>query len=201
MFDEINTDKIIRKFLTNTARINHCISTANFMKKYANLFNINEKQAYYAGLLHDLAKEMSNKKILKLADSFFRRNIVNINYYNYKKKHPGLMHGVAAAEILFKKYKINNLEILESVCYHTCGGSNITDLSIFTFVSDFCEPFRENQNSKNVYNIIVKENNLYKANLYTYIYLIKRLLQKQKVIVQDSLDGYNFALSLYKNTI
>ena len=198
MIKNIYPNKILERYLKNENRINHCISTAHFMKKYAKKFNINQNDAYCAGLLHDLAKEMSVDKILKLSESFVKRKIINIKYYEFKKKHPVLLHGVASAEIIIKKLKINNKDILESVCNHTCGGSNMSDLSIFTFVSDFCEPLRKHYTSKKVYNIIVKEEELYKAYLYTYIFLIQRLLEKQKIIIPDSIDGYNFALKLYK---
>ena len=197
MFKNIEPIKILKNHLKDEIRINHCISTADFMRNHAKQFNIDQDHAYISGLLHDLAKEMPVEKILKLSEIFFKRKIINIKYYKFKKKHPVLLHGVASAEILNEKYGIENKEILEAVCNHTCGGSNISDLSIFTFVSDFCEPLRSYTPSKIVYKIIVKEKNLYKACLYTYIYLIKRLVNKQKVIIPDSIDGYNFSLKLY----
>jgi HD superfamily phosphohydrolase YqeK len=40
----------------NKDRYNHSISTAKFMKKYAECYNIDKGKAYIAGLLHDLAR-------------------------------------------------------------------------------------------------------------------------------------------------
>lgn len=199
MFKNIEPIKILKKYLKSKIRIDHSISTASFMKKYAKQFNINQDYAYYAGLFHDLAKEISDNKIIELTESFIERNIINIKYYDYKKKHPVLLHGVASAEIILNMYGIDNKEILEAICNHTCGGNDLSDLSIFTFISDFCEPLRKYPPSRKIYKIIVKEKKLYKAYLYTYIYLIKRLLIKKKIIVPDSIDGYNYALRLYKD--
>lgn len=198
MIDESTYIEFLKKHLKDQDRINHSISAADFMKKYAHKFDIDEEHAYISGLLHDIAKDFSHKEIIKLSRSFIKRKIVEIRYFEYKEMYPGVLHGVAAAEILIKELKLNNKEILEAVCNHTCGGSNLSDLSIFTFVSDFCEPLRNYSHSKKVYKIIVKENNLYKAYLGSYIYLIERLLVKQKFIIPDSIDGYNFALKLVK---
>ncbi len=198
MTDDSTYIKFLKKYLKDEDRINHSISTANFMKEYSEKFNINKDEAYISGLLHDLAKDIPINKIIELSKSFIKRKIIEIKYFDYKKNHPGVLHGVAAAELIIKNLKLNNKEILESVCCHTCGGSNISLLSIFTFVCDFCEPLRNYSPSKKVYKIIVKENNLYKAYLYSYIYLIERLLVKQKFIILDSIEGYNSALKLYK---
>src|SRR4030042_4344239 len=100
MVDESNYIKFLRKYLKNEDRISHCISTANFMKEYAQKYNIDKDDAYISGLLHDLAKDTTNSKILELSKSFIKRKIVEIKYFEYKKKHPGVLHGVAAAEIM-----------------------------------------------------------------------------------------------------
>jgi nicotinate-nucleotide adenylyltransferase len=198
MINEVNYIEFLKKYLKDNNRIDHSISTALFMKEHAQKFNLNKDQAYISGLLHDLAKDFSHEEILNLSRSFVNRKIIDIKYFEYKEKHPGILHGVAAAELVIKELKIYDNDILESICCHTCGGSNISLLSIFAFVCDFCEPLRNYSPSKKVNKMIVKESDIYKAYLYSYIYLIERLLVKQKFIIPDSIDGYNSALKLYK---
>ena len=69
MLKNIEPIKILKNHLNDKIRINHCISTADFMKKHATHFNIDQDSAYISGLLHDLAKEMPIEKILALTAS------------------------------------------------------------------------------------------------------------------------------------
>ena len=190
--------EILKEHIKSKDRITHSISTANFMKKYARIFNIDIKKAYISGLLHDIAKEFSHDKIIKLADSFKKRKLLLIKDFNFKKKHAFLLHGVASAEVLIRDLDINDIEILEAACYHTLGGVNISNLSKFTFISDYCEPLRKSTLSNEIHKILTKENNFEKAYYYTYVHLVKVLLKKEKIICHESLEGYNEALRLWK---
>jgi predicted HD superfamily hydrolase involved in NAD metabolism len=188
-------DNLLNSYLS-PARLNHCTSTANFMKKYSKFFNIDKKNAYIAGLLHDIAKELSNKKIIELSIKFKNRKFFEIEYFEFKLKHPNLLHGVASAEIMHTLLNITNNDILKSACSHTFGGRNLSDLQKLTFISDYCEPLRNYPPSKKVHNILVKEKDLNKAYLYTYIYIIQRVTKKQKLICPESIDGYNEAVRI-----
>lgn len=191
-----NYIKFLSKYISGK-RFRHSISTANFMKQYAKYFNIKKEIAYLAGLLHDIAKELSNKKIISLSNNFKKRNIVKINYFEFKKNYPALLHGVASAEILFTKMNIDDYQILEAACYHTQGGPNISDLSKFTFISDYCEPFRNYVHAIKIRNIITNERKLNKAYYFTYTYLIQGLIKRKKIICPESIDGYNYSLKIY----
>jgi predicted HD superfamily hydrolase involved in NAD metabolism len=168
------------------------------MKKYAECYNIDKGKAYIAGLLHDLAKEFSSAEILKLSTKFKKRKICNIEYFDFKKKHAFLLHGAAAAEIMYTELKIKDPEILQAVVHHTLGGKNLSILSKFTFMADYCEPLRDYKLSKDIYNMLVKEKDFNKAYFYTYVYLIERILKKENYICLESIDGYNDALMYYK---
>ena len=192
---------ILRKYIKTDYRINHSLSTAKLMKKYAKEFGLNKKKAYIAGLLHDLAKELSIDEILKLSENFIKRQIIDIYHYDFKKNHGFLLHGVASAELLVRELNIMNKEILEAVCCHTYGGKSISKLSQFTFMADFCEPYRNYIPSKKVYKELIKNKNFYKAYYMSYLFLVKRLVKKRKTIILDTIEGYNEALILLKNSL
>ncbi|HOJ63608.1 MAG TPA: bis(5'-nucleosyl)-tetraphosphatase (symmetrical) YqeK [Spirochaetota bacterium] len=197
MFDNI----ILKKYLTNEKRISHSISTAMFMKKYAIFFDIDPEKAYFAGLYHDIAKEMPIEDVIKLAKNFKNRDIFEIKYFDFKVNNPVLLHGVAAAEILIKEYNITDREILISICQHTTGGVNLPRLAQWTYLADYCEPLRKYSDSMKIRKIITKEKNFYKAYYYSYNYILSHLLDKNKLICAEAIDGYNEALQLYENSI
>ncbi len=193
--------KDYKSFLKNyikKERYDHCVSTADFMKKHAGIYNIDKNKAYLAGLLHDLAKEQDNSRMLELSETFKSRKIIDINYFDFKKEHVFLLHGVASAEIMYSVLDIRDEEILEAVCSHTLGGKNIGLLSKFTFMADYCEPLRTHHLSKEIHDILVYEKNFNKAYFYTYVYLIERILKKKNYLCPESIDGYNEALRIWK---
>lgn len=192
-------EKILRSYNLKAKRIEHSISTAVFMEKYAVSFKIDKKRSYVAGLLHDIAKELSNEKIIKLSDTFYKRKICKIKYYNFKRSFPILLHGISSAELLYSKHGIKDKKILNAVCRHTTGGMGISKLSKYTFLADYCEPKRDYPNSKKVHDILVKEKDFYKAYFYSYYFLIKRLVENNKKICPESIQGYNEAYEIYKN--
>lgn len=191
---------LLKKFLTKE-RYAHSISTALFMKKNAVFFHIDEQNAYTAGLLHDIAKDMTKKEITGLALKFSERNILTINHLDYKLNHPTLLHGAAACEIMVNDLKILDKNILQAVACHTTGGAGISKLAMYTFMCDYCEPRREYHLSKTVNEMLTVDKNFSKAYYYTYVFLIERLLKKQTTICMESIEGYNHALNMWKSEI
>lgn len=192
---------ILKKHLSNEKRISHSISTAIFMKKYALFFGINPDKAYFVGLYHDIAKEMNIEDTIKFAKRFNDRKIFEIKYFDFKINNPVLLHGVAAAEILVTEYNIQDIEILISVCQHTTGGKHLPKLAQWAYLADYCEPLRKYGDSLKIRKMITKEKNFYKAYYYSYNYILSHLLEKNKLICAEAIDGYNEALQIYESTI
>ena len=195
----INFEEAFNKYVKNKKRKKHCISTANFMKKYANYFGINEEKAYISGLVHDIGKELSDEKIIELTLSFQKRELIEIKFFDFKKRFPFLLHGVASAEIMIGELDITDISLLSAAIFHTTGGINLDKLSKFTFLSDFCEPTRAFNEAKIVERVITKKFNFDKAYFLTYQYILIDLAKRMVEICPDSIEGYNEALSLIKN--
>ena len=48
MIESLNPDDILKKYLTNSKRIAHSVSTGLFMEQYAEVADVDPKQAYIA---------------------------------------------------------------------------------------------------------------------------------------------------------
>ncbi len=192
---------VLKKYLKNEKTISHSISTAMFMKKYAGFFDIDTEKAYYAGLFHDIAKDLEIEKVIELAKNFIKREIFEIKYFDFKLKNPLLLHGVAAAEILVNDYNVKEIDILMAVSQHTIGGANLPKLAQFTYFADYCEPLRKYDDSLKIRKIVTKEKNFYKAYYFSYNYILNHLLSKNRLICPEAIDGYNEALQIYENSI
>ena len=190
---------ILDGYIENKKRKKHSISTANFMEKYAPLIGVDPEKSYIAGLLHDIGKYQDKDRIVEMAESYDARGIEHINYFDFKKEHPFLLHGVASAEILLSTGIINDNELVLAISHHTTGGADISRLAKYTFISDFCEPMRKYKESKKVRNVLIKKKDFERAYFLSYYYLIESLIERKMEICIESIEGYNDSLIILKN--
>ncbi len=190
----MNYEDILGKYLSNNKRIAHSISTGMFMRQYADIAGVDPDTAYITGILHDVAKELPNEEMIRLSTIMRDRNLYKIDYFDYKKANPSLLHGVAASEILYSDLNIKDIEILKAVAHHTTGGANLSMLSKFAFMADFIEPLREYKDSVKIRNIFVSERNFQKCLFLSYLSLLKNLVEKKRNICLESVEGYNECL-------
>lgn len=95
------------------------------------------KKAELAGLLHDCAKQISDKDMIHLCEA----NNELISDMEYEQ--PFLLHGKAGACIARDKYGIDDEDILNAMRFHTTGRADMTLLEKIVFVADYIEPGRK----------------------------------------------------------
>lgn len=98
-------------------------------------YDLNAAQT--AGLLHDCAKCIPNKKKLKLCEQH------QIQLTDFEKNHPVLIHAKLGAYIAEDKYDIVDPEILSSIVWHTTGKPAMTKLEKIVYIADYIEPLRD----------------------------------------------------------
>lgn len=97
-------------------------------------YDIHDAQA--AGLLHDCAKCIPNKKKLKMCSEH------KIPVSDFEEKHPFLLHARLGAYIAQHKYGIEDPRILSAITYHTTGKPAMSLLEKIVFIADYIEPMR-----------------------------------------------------------
>lgn len=97
-------------------------------------YDVSDAQA--AGLLHDCAKCIPNKKKLKMCSEH------NIPATDFEKKNPFLLHAKLGAYIAREKYGIQDKEILSSIVFHTTGKPGMSLLEKIVYIADYIEPMR-----------------------------------------------------------
>ena len=115
MKDASDNKKIIKylKKNINPDRLEHVIGTAECAVKMAKAYGTDSDKAEKAALLHDCAKEESDKKLIKRAKDY------GFEIDEMYTRIPQLLHGAAGALIAKTKFGIEDPDILEAVCYHT----------------------------------------------------------------------------------
>lgn len=95
------------------------------------------EKARIAGLLHDCAKCIPNKKKWKLCDKY------HVLLSECEQQNPFLIHAKLGVAIAREKYGIQEEEILSAIRWHTTGKDHMTDLEKIVYIADYIEPHRD----------------------------------------------------------
>lgn len=177
----------IKEDLKNTLserRYIHSLGVMEMAVELAKIYNVDEKKAELAGLLHDNAKEMTPEELLKYVDDN------NIKISEVERINTQILHGKVGADIAKKKYGVSK-EIQEAIEFHTTTNPNMNTLDKIVFVADKIE-----LNRKSATYDIESERELAKKDLDgAVIFIINSnitsLIQKDKLINEESIQTRN----------
>lgn len=143
----MNTQEIIVKLRNDLEenRFNHVLrvrDTAIELNERLNL-NLDKEKVEYSALLHDCAKG--------LEDFYFNlfKEKYNLNEDEIFKVRV-IAHAILGAIAVKEVFGIDDLEISETVRWHTTGCSDMTILEKLIFLADFIEPGREFDDAQKV---------------------------------------------------
>lgn len=113
-------------------RFAHSKSVAQLCAALAKCHQVSEKQAYCAGILHDVCKEWDKERLYRYLKPLDEKRLT---------EPAAIWHGYAAAYYVSKCFGIHDAEILQAI-YHHVKGSNQSKLSMILYVSDKLDPTR-----------------------------------------------------------
>jgi predicted HD superfamily hydrolase involved in NAD metabolism len=186
--------KIIKYLKKNIRqkRFDHVMGTAECAVKMAEAYGADADKAETAALLHDSAKELSDKTILKKAKKYgFEIDKMYLDI-------PQLLHGAAGALIAGEKFGIEDADILEAICYHTVPKPHMCDLAKIIYVADKIEKTRTFSDVKEIREAVGR-----KSLDHVFLMTLKRVklshILNNKPLHPASLATYNHIVSsLYK---
>lgn len=138
----MNKNKDLQKLKEKVAKVQdekrflHTIGVEYTAAALAMRYEINVSDAQIAGILHDCAKCLSNKKQLEICEE----NRIAIS--DTEKRNPFLLHGKVGAYLAQNKYGIEDENILNAIRFHTTGRKGMSDLEKIVFIADYIEPGR-----------------------------------------------------------
>lgn len=121
------------------ARYKHTLGVASTAVCMAMRYEVDLDTANLAGLLHDCAKCIPDKKKYELCAKY------KLNLSDAEKRNPSLIHAKLGAYIASDKYGIREKDILSAIAWHTTGKGNMTLLEKIIFIADYIEPGRTKQ--------------------------------------------------------
>lgn len=135
-YDFVKMQKKLEKYLDED-RFQHTLGVMYTSTALAMAHGCDMKTAQAAGLLHDCAKCIPNKKKLKMCES----NKIPVS--EFEKTHPFLLHAKLGAFVAEDKYGVRDREVLSAIMYHTTGKPEMSLLEKIIYIADYIEPGRD----------------------------------------------------------
>ena len=171
-------------------RYNHSIMVADFAKKLATIYKIDQDETYIAALTHDIAKELSIEENKYYIEKY------NLPKYLLEEKYTKIIHADIGACVAKELYNANE-NIYSAIKYHTIGNINMNTLAKIVFISD--KVARENLNQELEEIKQLSLTNLDKSILKYLLYQKDKLSIKEKELHQDTKELLNSLLSKVGN--
>ncbi len=121
------------------SRFAHTLSVAYTAGNLAALYGASVEKAVRAGLLHDIAKPLSDEELMR----YCFKNGLPVS--EAEKRAPYLLHGKVGARIAEEEFGETDPEILAAITWHTTGRPGMSLLEKIIFIADYIEPFRYKQ--------------------------------------------------------
>lgn len=170
---------IVRKRVTEKRYI-HTLGVEEKAVELAKKYGVNEEKVRVAAILHDIAKSMKIDKMEEICKANFSDELTEEDM-----KISEILHGFVGYIIVRDELKIDDIEILEAIKYHTIGKKGLSLLGRIIYIADGIEKNR-------VYPGVDKIRELVNRNLDEgIIYEIDR-----KIVYLESVGG-----KIHKNTL
>jgi len=180
------------KTILSEKRYLHSIGVMEKAMELAKIFGEDEEKAAYTGLVHDIAKEMTEEQLLEYA------NKNDILLTKEDKIVSSMLHGIVGADIVKQKYGFTK-EMQDAIYYHTTGRENMTLLDKIVYVADKSEERTRNSEHANKLREITKKKGLEEAFLFVLEdWTIPKSIEKRKIIHPNSIYARNDIISKLK---
>lgn len=121
----------------DTKRYEHTLGVAYTSAALAMRYGEDIQKAEIAGLLHDCAKCLDNDKRIQIC----KKN--NIEITEAEQQNPFLLHAKVGGYLANAKYKIEDEDIINAICFHTTGRPGMSLLEKIVYIADYIEPGRD----------------------------------------------------------
>lgn len=167
-------------------RWQHTLGVATTAVQLAERYGCNPAKVKLAALCHDCARELPKAAALKHLLEF------GILADEMEASYPVLLHGPIAAELVRRRFGIDDPAVLDSIRYHTTGRPRMCRLERILYVADTIEPGRRFTGVDELRRLAMTD--LDKAVLACMDAAIRYLLNRGAVIHPRSLSARNWLL-------
>ncbi len=140
--------KVIEKLKNDSHRLNHVLGVYQTSLELAKVYQCDQNFVGIASLYHDYTKNDSIEA---------QKAILTKEEFAKYESYPVMYHALSAARHLENDFKIKNIEILNAIKSHIWGRPYMSIYEKIVFVADYCEPNRTFFDTKEIYDLAVKD--------------------------------------------
>ncbi|MBO5164372.1 MAG: bis(5'-nucleosyl)-tetraphosphatase (symmetrical) YqeK [Ruminococcus sp.] len=187
-----NTDekkKYLKEHLSQK-RYQHSLNVAAECRKLAEKYGEDPDKAYFAGLLHDVCKELpaEEQKRLVLESGFA--------VCREELETRSLWHAVAGAYFVKSVFGVEDIDIINSIRFHTVGRAGMTRLEEIVYLGDLVSADRSYKDVDKMRKAVYSDLN--GAMLEAFNFSLKNVVKKGGLLPVCTVEGYNFYTRLLK---
>ena len=166
------------------SRFLHSVGVAETAAFLGERFQLDIEQCRVAGLLHDCARQYSDKQLHAEAD---RRGI---SYGEVDKAMPLLLHAYIGASLVKEDYGVTDQAICQAIFRHTVGGAGMTELDKVIYFADMIEPNRDYPQVEELRRLsrLASLDEMFFAGL---VQSLNFVLKKGSLVHPDTVTAYN----------
>jgi len=177
-----NVKEILRTRLSEKRYI-HSLNVADECRHLAQIYDSDEEKAYFAGLVHDICKELPVDQLKqKAVDS-------NLAISKAELETKALWHAIAGAGFVKNDMKINDIDIINAVRFHTVARAGMTKLEEIVYIGDLISADRTYKDVKRFRKLAYQE--LDKTMLEAVVFSIQSVIEKRGLIPEYTIQAYN----------
>ena len=182
-YDPEQKKKYLKEHLS-AKRYQHSVNVADECRKLAEKYGEDPDKAYFAGLLHDICKELPDdeQKALVLESGY--------TVCREELDTRSLWHGIAGAYFVKKEFGVEDIDILNSIRFHTVGRAGMSRLEEIVYMGDLISAERDYKDVDKMRKLAYTDLNA--AMREAFAFSMKSVIKKGGVIPICTAEGYNF---------
>ena len=184
MLYDVDTKKKYLKEQLSSKRYSHSVNVAEECRKLAKQYGEDPEKAYFAGLLHDVCKEIPDAQqkelVLKSGFAVCREEL----------ETRSLWHAIAGAYFIKSDFGIVDIDIINSIRFHTVGRAGMTRLEEIVYLGDLISADRDYKDVDKMRRLAYSDLNA--AMLEAFAFAVKSVVKKGGLVPLCTAEGYNF---------
>ena len=179
-FDE---NRAFLKARLSKKRYTHSLNVAHEAQRLAELYGEDPEKAYFAGLMHDVCKELPAEE---------QEELVRASSFAVSKEElvtKPVWHGIAGAYCLQVRMGVTDPDVLNAVRYHTVGRAGMTRLEEIVYLADLISEDRTYDGVEQMRQLCLTSINA--AMLEGIRFSIETTLKKGGYLPPVTVEAYN----------
>lgn len=182
LFDVENIKDFLKNRLSEK-RYTHSLNVADECRKLAARYGEDEERAYYAGLVHDICKELPADELRKMA----AESGLGVSEAELETK--ALWHAVAGAAFVRDSLLIEDDEIINAVRFHTIARAGMSRLEEIVYIGDLISADRTYKDVKKFRKLAYQD--MDRVMLEALVFSIESVTDKKGLIPEYTFEAYN----------